>query len=110
MVRIPNETLVKSSLINLSAFPIRRIDLTLTIFQEDDLEAARVALVGLGEVDPQVLLEPEPFVQVQGFRMGLQRFRPAIGPPARLALGTHPPGHPGAGRPGHRWGTAGHPA
>ena len=71
MVRIPNETLVKSSLINLSAFPIRRIDLTLTIFQEDDLEAARVALVGLGEVDPQVLLEPEPFVQVQGFRDGL---------------------------------------
>jgi small-conductance mechanosensitive channel len=75
MVRIPNETLVKSKLVNLSAFPIRRIDLTLTIFQEDDLEAARRALVDLGEIDPEVLLEPGPFVQVQGLDAGLAQLQ-----------------------------------
>ena len=71
MVRIPNETLVKSHLVNLSAFPIRRFDLALSIFQEDDLTAAREALVALGTTDPQVLQEPAPFVQVQGIEGGL---------------------------------------
>jgi small conductance mechanosensitive channel len=75
MVRIPNETLVKTNLINLSAFPIRRIDLSLTVFQEDDLQAAQKALVGLGEADPKVLQEPAPFVQIQGFEAGVVKIQ-----------------------------------
>lgn len=75
MVRIPNETLVKSNLTNLSAFPIRRIDLVLTVFQEDDLALARSVLVGLGELDPQVLKEPAPNVQVQAIEVGVARIQ-----------------------------------
>lgn len=75
MVRVPNELLVKSPLTNLTGFPIRRIDLVLLIPQEADLRAARAALIGLGEADPDVLQQPPPVVQVQGFEGGNARFQ-----------------------------------
>jgi len=73
LVRIPNETLVKANLTNLTGFPIRRIDLVLPIPQEADLAAARRVLERLGEAEPRVLQEPPPVVQVQGFEGGHAR-------------------------------------
>jgi len=75
LVRIPNETLVKANLTNLTGFPIRRIDLVLLVPQEADLHAAREALNRLGEAEPRVLQEPGPAIQVQGFEAGHARIQ-----------------------------------
>lgn len=71
MVRVPNETLVKTSLVNLTGFPIRRIDIPLQLAQEADLRAARDALQALADQEAEVLQEPAPVVHVLGFSGGL---------------------------------------
>lgn len=75
LVRIPNETLVKANLTNLSGFPIRRIDLPLTVPQEANLVAARDALARLGEAEPRVLQHPAPNIMVLGFEGGHARLQ-----------------------------------
>ena len=74
MVRIPNETLVKANLTNLTSFPIRRIDFTLLVPQEANLAAVRASLRRLAENEPHVLQEPAPLIQVQAFEGGNARF------------------------------------
>lgn len=67
MVRVPNETLVKSSITNLSYFPIRRVDLEVGVDYASNLDTVekviREALAG----HPSVLRNPEPSVQMRGF-------------------------------------------
>ncbi|HLV78041.1 MAG TPA: mechanosensitive ion channel family protein [Marinobacter sp.] len=66
-VRIPNETLIKTLVINRSRFPIRRVDLTLGIAYAEDVEKVQAMLLGLAEDAPACLEEPKPFVRVSGF-------------------------------------------
>lgn len=79
MVRVPNELLVKSPLTNLTGFPIRRIDLVLLIPQEADLRAARAALIGLGEADPDVLQQPRRSFKSRDLRGATPGFSSACG-------------------------------
>lgn len=67
MVRIPNETLVKSNIVNLSYFPIRRVDLEIGVAYSSDL--ARVESVVKDTVfgHPLVLRNPEPLFLMRGF-------------------------------------------
>src|SRR5690554_1272412 len=48
-VRIPNETLIKTRVINRSRFPIRRIDLVLGIAYAEDVEKVRDLLLELAQ-------------------------------------------------------------
>lgn len=66
-VRIPNETLIKTRVINRSRFPIRRVDLTLGIAYAEDVERVQDLLLGLAEDNQDCLEEPKPFVLVTGF-------------------------------------------
>lgn len=66
-VRIPNETLIKTRVINRSRFPIRRIDLVIGIAYAEDVERVKSLLLGLAEENPVCLEEPKPFVLVTGF-------------------------------------------
>ena len=66
-VRIPNETLIKTRVVNRSRFPIRRIDLVIGIAYAEDVERVRDLLLGLAETNPHCLEEPRPFVLVTGF-------------------------------------------
>src|SRR5690606_27640857 len=59
-VRVPNETLIKSEIINLSRHPIRRIEVELRLSYSEDLDKVRRILLELAEDDPDVLEEPEP--------------------------------------------------
>lgn len=59
-VRVPNETLIKSEIVNLSRNPIRRIDVELRLHYGEDLDQVRTILRELAEEDPDVLEEPEP--------------------------------------------------
>jgi len=67
LVRIPNETLIKSQVTNLSRFPIRRSDIYLRVPFDQDLQQIRSLLCGLAERDARVLEEPAPLVAPEGF-------------------------------------------
>ncbi|WP_019593185.1 mechanosensitive ion channel family protein [Thioalkalivibrio sp. ALM2T] len=60
MVRVPNETLVKTQLTNLSRFPIRRLDMQIGVGYRTDLKELRDVLMGVAERNPVCLEEPKP--------------------------------------------------
>lgn len=66
-VRIPNETLIKTRVVNRSRFPIRRLDLTVGIAYAEDVERVEALLLELAEKDPNCLEEPKPFTLVTAF-------------------------------------------
>ncbi len=66
-VRIPNETLIKTPVVNRSRFPIRRIDLQVGIAYAEDAQKVEALLLGLAEKDPVCLEEPKAFVLVTAF-------------------------------------------
>ncbi|WP_407943954.1 mechanosensitive ion channel family protein [Marinobacter salinisoli] len=66
-VRIPNETLIKTRVVNRSRFPIRRLDLTVGIAYAEDVERVETLLLKLAEEEPVCLEEPKPFVLVTAF-------------------------------------------
>ena len=67
MVRIPNETLVKSQVINVTRFPIRRVDVLVGVDYKEDPVRVRDVLLDIAYHDPLCLMEPEPVVVFQGF-------------------------------------------
>lgn len=66
-VRIPNELMLKVELRNLSRFPIRRLDLLLTVAYADDFERVREILRTVAVDNPYVLDEPKPMIVFTGF-------------------------------------------
>ena len=62
VVRIPNEALLKSTIINYSLLQVRRIDISVTVSQEADLGAVRELLLGVMRQHDSVLDEPAPAV------------------------------------------------
>lgn len=66
-VRIPNETMVKSNVTNLSRFPLRRIDLVLRFGYGANLQRVRELLLEIADAEPRVLDEPRPVIFVQEF-------------------------------------------
>ncbi len=67
MVRIPNETLVKSQFTNVTYFPIRRLDVPVGVAYKEDIGRVRQILLDVAKSNPNVLMEPEPMVIFQGF-------------------------------------------
>lgn len=67
MVRIPNETLVKSRFTNMTRFPVRRYDLAVGVAYKEDLERVREVLLDVADANPDVLMEPQPLVIFQGY-------------------------------------------
>jgi len=63
-VRIPNETLFKSSLFNLTRFPIRRLDILLSVSYNEDLERLRDILLDIARANDAVLESPAPNFRV----------------------------------------------
>ena len=63
-VILPNGALMNGKIINVNAFPTRRIDLVASIGYGDDIEQARDVLHGILAAHPQVLEDPEPVVEV----------------------------------------------
>lgn len=59
-VRIPNENLMKAEVVNLTRFPIRRMDLQVGVAYKEDLEKVRNVLFQVAEENPLCLQEPEP--------------------------------------------------
>jgi small-conductance mechanosensitive channel len=66
-VRIPNESLLKTQIVNLSHFPIRRVDIAFGVAYDTDLKRMRQVLVDMADLHPLVLDEPRPLIQYTGF-------------------------------------------
>ncbi|WP_456423732.1 mechanosensitive ion channel family protein [Thermococcus sp.] len=65
LVRIPNEALFNSNIVNLQRYPVRRVDVSVGIaYAEDAKRAIEVIKRTLDEM-PLVLAEPEPRVYVE---------------------------------------------
>lgn len=67
LVRIPNETLIKSEITMLTHFPIRRVDVPLTVSFQTDLEQIETVARRVAEEIPLCLEEPRPLFMVLGF-------------------------------------------
>lgn len=59
-VRIPNENLIKSEFVNLTRFPIRRVDINVGVAYKEDAEKVREILFQVARGHPGALMEPEP--------------------------------------------------
>jgi small-conductance mechanosensitive channel len=66
-VRIPNETLVKSEVINLTKFPIRRVEVSVSVAYKEDLKRVREILMDIAESNPLALQEPAPLINFNQF-------------------------------------------
>ena len=66
-VRVPNETLIKSNISNLSRFPIRRLDLQIGVAYKEDISRVRDVLMSVADGYPLCLDQPIPLVIFQGF-------------------------------------------
>ena len=66
-VRIPNETLIKSEVTNLTRFPIRRFDLLLGVAYKEQIAVVRQVLMDVADKNPLCLDEPNPMFLFLGF-------------------------------------------
>jgi small-conductance mechanosensitive channel len=67
LVRIPNEMLIKGKVRTLTRFPIRRLDLPISVAYKEDLERVREVLLAVADANPLSLEEPGPLLILQGF-------------------------------------------
>jgi len=66
-VRIPNETAIKTIIITLSKFPIRRCDLQIGVAYKENIQRVRETLIEIADKNPLCLEEPGPLIIFQGF-------------------------------------------
>lgn len=66
-VRIPNEVLIKSEVVNLTRFPIRRLETKVGVTYDTDTERAFELLLEIAQSTPRVLLNPPPQTWFDGF-------------------------------------------
>lgn len=66
-VRIPNETLIKTEVINITRFPIRRLDINVGVAYKEDVQRVKDVLTDIARRNPYVLDEPTPLVLFTNF-------------------------------------------
>lgn len=64
VIILPNSEVTTAPIINFSTLPQRRIDITVGVGYDDDLQKAREVLLQIARTDPMVLADPEPVVRV----------------------------------------------
>ncbi|HKK73133.1 MAG TPA: mechanosensitive ion channel family protein [Candidatus Krumholzibacteria bacterium] len=60
LVRVPNEDIIKKHIVNLTHFPIRRVDLKLRVAYGSDMDHVREILARVADDTPLCMTEPEP--------------------------------------------------
>jgi len=66
-VRIPNETLVKTNVVTVTRYPIRRIDITVGVSYNEAIDRVMKVLRDVAEAHAAVLDEPEANIVFNGF-------------------------------------------
>ena len=67
LLRIPNQTVISTELINVTRFPIRRMDIKMTVTYQADLQKVKSLLEEIAAHNPLVLDEPETIVIMSAF-------------------------------------------
>jgi small-conductance mechanosensitive channel len=67
-IRIPNSLLINSELTNVTRFPIRRLDIKLTVGYRTDVNRLRRLLLEIAGSNQYCLDEPEPLIVFSDFR------------------------------------------
>ncbi len=67
LVRIANETLIKSMVTNITPFSVRRMNIKLSVTHETSIDRVRAVLLDIADRLPSVLKSPEPFFMVESF-------------------------------------------
>lgn len=66
-VRIPNETLIKTQVINISRFPIRRMDIDIGVAYKENIGRVMEMLTEIADRNPYSLDEPRPLIIFKDF-------------------------------------------
>jgi small-conductance mechanosensitive channel len=67
LLRIPNQTVISSEVINVTKFPIRRLDIDLSVAYKEDLGKVKAILQEIAKKNPLCLDEPEPIIAFKSF-------------------------------------------
>jgi len=67
LVRIPNESIIKNELVNITRFPIRRVDINLSVAYKEKIEIVRDLLFDIAKNNPYSLDNPEPLFIFKNF-------------------------------------------
>jgi small-conductance mechanosensitive channel len=67
LVRIPNETMVKTEVTNLTYFAIRRLDVKVGVGYGSDLERVRETMLEVADKNSLCLQEPKPMFIIDSF-------------------------------------------
>lgn len=67
LVRMPNETLIKEKVTNITRFPIRRVDLNIGVAYKEDPRRVRDILLVIADKNSHCLDEPEPLFRFLNF-------------------------------------------
>jgi small-conductance mechanosensitive channel len=66
-VRIPNETLIKTEVRNLTRFPIRRFNARISVAYKEDISRVKEVLLEVAHKNEHALSEPEPIIIFDAF-------------------------------------------
>ncbi|MFW6192196.1 MAG: mechanosensitive ion channel family protein, partial [Gemmatimonadota bacterium] len=66
-VRIPNESIIKTEVTNITRYPIRRVDVAVGVAYKEDVEKVRRVLLEVADANPIALMEPAPMVLFDGY-------------------------------------------
>lgn len=78
LIRVPNEMLAKSKLVNYTHYPIRRMDLELSVAYKEDAAHVMRILRDVVIANPECFNEPEPLVVFKGFGESSMQFLLAV--------------------------------
>ncbi|MDD4226916.1 MAG: mechanosensitive ion channel family protein [Mariniphaga sp.] len=67
LIRLPNQMVISTELINLTRFPIRRMDILISVAYKEDLGKVKRILDQIARQNPQCLDEPVPVIIFQNF-------------------------------------------
>ncbi len=62
LIRIPNQTIISTELVNVTRFPIRRFDFQIGVAYKEDLKKVQEILKKIANDNPLCLDEPEPLI------------------------------------------------
>ncbi len=66
-IRLPNERVLNTEVVNITRFPIRRLDITLSVAYKENIGKVKDILAEIAGHNNWALSEPEPLVLIQNF-------------------------------------------
>ena len=67
LIRIPNQTVISTELVNVTKFPVRRLEFQIGVAYKEDLRKVKTVLENVARNNPLCLEEPEPVIIFKEF-------------------------------------------